>query len=179
MQEFLESLTWLSHGFKLTTLKQLVYHPTCEHLLPIPTFWYVYLWSYFTATTVGSLSVDAEEEMSIVEHDNGDGWTRIRRNNGEEGFVPTSYIRILWETQAIIPYYSISGSSLECSFAVWNNQCKFSQIVMKTEWNRLWFLRVEQEMRIHSVQASASPALFTKLLSNGGNAALFVIGVRS
>ena len=50
---------------------------------------------------------------------------------------------------------------------------------MKTEWNRLWFLRMEQEMRIHSVQASAGPALYTKLLSKGENAALFVIGVRS
>jgi len=48
----------------------------------------------FEATTVGSLSVEADEEMNIVEHDNGDGWTRIRRNNGEEGFVPTSYMRV-------------------------------------------------------------------------------------
>jgi len=55
----------------------------------------------FEATTVGSLSVEADEEMNIVEHDNGDGWTRIRRNNGEEGFVPTSYMRVNWETKSI------------------------------------------------------------------------------
>ena len=80
------------------------WYPTGEHLLPIPVFWSVFLSSHFTATTVGSLSVDAEEEMSIVEHDNGDGWTRIRRNNGEEGFVPTSYIRILWEIALSYPF---------------------------------------------------------------------------
>lgn len=32
------------------------------------------------------------EEFEVVELDQGDGWTRVRRNNEEEGFVPTSYI---------------------------------------------------------------------------------------
>lgn len=34
------------------------------------------------------------EELYLIEKDQGDGWTRVRRMNGEyeEGFVPTSYI---------------------------------------------------------------------------------------
>lgn len=40
------------------------------------------------------------EELQIIEIDQGDGWTRVRRTNGpngtwDEGFVPTSYIEIL------------------------------------------------------------------------------------
>jgi len=33
------------------------------------------------------------EEFSVLEKDQGDGWTRVKRNNGEVGFVPTSYIK--------------------------------------------------------------------------------------
>ncbi|KAF6019096.1 hypothetical protein EB796_022593 [Bugula neritina] len=36
----------------------------------------------------------AEEQFSVVEFDNGDGWTRIRKDTGDEGFVPTTYIQI-------------------------------------------------------------------------------------
>lgn len=32
------------------------------------------------------------EEMQILEQDQGDGWTRVRKADGTEGFVPTSYI---------------------------------------------------------------------------------------
>lgn len=36
------------------------------------------------------------EELYLIEKDQGDGWTRVRRMNGEceEGFVPTSYIEV-------------------------------------------------------------------------------------
>lgn len=35
------------------------------------------------------------EEMYVLEQDQGDGWTRVRKNDAEqsEGFVPTSYIQ--------------------------------------------------------------------------------------
>lgn len=37
--------------------------------------------------------MDDGEELLIVESDQGDGWTLVRRKGiGEEGFVPTSYI---------------------------------------------------------------------------------------
>ena len=32
--------------------------------------------------------------MEVIEQDVGDGWTRVRKSNGDEGFVPTSYVQI-------------------------------------------------------------------------------------
>lgn len=35
------------------------------------------------------------EELQVIELDQGDGWTRVRRcgpNGWDEGFVPTTYI---------------------------------------------------------------------------------------
>lgn len=32
------------------------------------------------------------EEMQILEEDQGDGWTRVRKSDGSEGFVPSTYI---------------------------------------------------------------------------------------
>ncbi|XP_046670804.1 formin-binding protein 1-like isoform X1 [Homalodisca vitripennis] len=47
----------------------------------------------FEATSEGSIPMNDGEELLIIEHDQGDGWTRVRRQNDlEEGFVPTSYI---------------------------------------------------------------------------------------
>ena len=36
------------------------------------------------------------ETLDVIELDQGDGWTRVRRRNDtfEEGFVPTTYIEI-------------------------------------------------------------------------------------
>uniref|UniRef100_A0A668AYU1 Thyroid hormone receptor interactor 10a n=1 Tax=Myripristis murdjan TaxID=586833 RepID=A0A668AYU1_9TELE len=34
------------------------------------------------------------EVLAVVEEDKGDGWTRVRRNNGDEGYIPTSYVTI-------------------------------------------------------------------------------------
>ena len=46
----------------------------------------------FIATNEGSIAMGEGEEFSVLEQDQGDGWTRVRRSDGEEGFVPTSYI---------------------------------------------------------------------------------------
>ncbi|XP_031357233.1 formin-binding protein 1-like isoform X3 [Photinus pyralis] len=48
----------------------------------------------FEATSEGSIPMAENEELHLIELDQGDGWTRVRRLNGhcEEGFVPTSYI---------------------------------------------------------------------------------------
>lgn len=46
-----------------------------------------------TATSEGSIPMYDGEELYLIEVDQGDGWTRVRRmNDYEEGFVPTSYI---------------------------------------------------------------------------------------
>lgn len=50
----------------------------------------------FVATSEGSIPMAEGEELQVIELDQGDGWTRVRRITDssiwEEGFVPTSYI---------------------------------------------------------------------------------------
>ncbi|XP_067133111.1 formin-binding protein 1 isoform X1 [Centruroides vittatus] len=46
----------------------------------------------FEAQSEGSIPMFEGEEFEVVELDQGDGWTRVRRSNLEEGFVPTSYV---------------------------------------------------------------------------------------
>jgi len=47
-----------------------------------------------SAPSEGSIPMNSGEEFYVIETDQGDGWTRVRRRaNSEEGFVPTTYIR--------------------------------------------------------------------------------------
>jgi len=47
----------------------------------------------FVATSEGSIPMYDGEELYMIELDQGDGWTRVRRiSQPIEGFVPTSYI---------------------------------------------------------------------------------------
>ncbi|XP_069943475.1 formin-binding protein 1-like isoform X1 [Cherax quadricarinatus] len=49
----------------------------------------------FEGTSEGSMNMTEGEELSVIELDQGDGWTRVRRTSVfEEGFVPTSYIEM-------------------------------------------------------------------------------------
>lgn len=32
------------------------------------------------------------EQVFLIEKDEGDGWTRVRKSTGDEGFVPTTYL---------------------------------------------------------------------------------------
>ncbi|XP_077287263.1 formin-binding protein 1-like Cip4 isoform X5 [Arctopsyche grandis] len=55
---------------------------TCKALYP------------FEATSEGSMGMQEGEELLLVELDQGDGWTRVRRAHlAQEGFVPTTYIQ--------------------------------------------------------------------------------------
>ncbi|XP_060567137.1 cdc42-interacting protein 4 homolog isoform X3 [Ruditapes philippinarum] len=47
----------------------------------------------FDAINEGSVSMQENEEMWVLEQDQGDGWTRVRKNDNSEGFVPTSYVQ--------------------------------------------------------------------------------------
>ncbi|XP_022243947.1 formin-binding protein 1 homolog isoform X4 [Limulus polyphemus] len=47
----------------------------------------------FDAQSEGSIPMEEGEEFDVVELDQGDGWTRVRRGDIEEGFVPTSYVQ--------------------------------------------------------------------------------------
>lgn len=46
------------------------------------------------AESEGAIRMADNEVFDVVELDQGDGWTRVRRPNLEEGFVPTSYLEI-------------------------------------------------------------------------------------
>ncbi|XP_031658113.1 formin-binding protein 1 isoform X8 [Oncorhynchus kisutch] len=51
-----------------------------------------------TGHNEGTISVTEGELLFVIEQDKGDGWTRIRRNEEEEGYVPTSYVEVFLET---------------------------------------------------------------------------------
>ncbi|XP_054986525.1 formin-binding protein 1 isoform X8 [Sorex araneus] len=48
----------------------------------------------FEGQNEGTISVAEGEMLYVIEEDKGDGWTRIRRNEDEEGYVPTSYVEV-------------------------------------------------------------------------------------
>ncbi|KAL2086399.1 hypothetical protein ACEWY4_017458 [Coilia grayii] len=48
----------------------------------------------FDGSSEGTICVQEGEQLSVMEADQGDGWMRVRRVNGDEGYVPTSYIKI-------------------------------------------------------------------------------------
>nr|XP_033816208.1 formin-binding protein 1 isoform X11 [Geotrypetes seraphini] len=48
----------------------------------------------FEGHNEGTISVTEGEVFHVIEEDKGDGWTRVRRNEDEEGYVPTSYIEV-------------------------------------------------------------------------------------
>lgn len=54
----------------------------------------------FAGQNEGTLSMVEGELLSVVEEDKGDGWTRVRRNLEEEGYVPTSYIKVFLDSSA-------------------------------------------------------------------------------
>lgn len=48
----------------------------------------------YSGSSEGTISMQEGEVLAVVEEDKGDGWTRVRRNNGDEGYIPTSYANI-------------------------------------------------------------------------------------
>ncbi|CAH6788877.1 Fnbp1 [Phodopus roborovskii] len=54
----------------------------------------------FEGQNEGTISVVEGEVLSVIEEDKGDGWTRIRRNEDEEGYVPTSYVEVYLDKNA-------------------------------------------------------------------------------
>ncbi|XP_062388832.1 cdc42-interacting protein 4 homolog isoform X2 [Sardina pilchardus] len=48
----------------------------------------------FPGSSEGTIAMQEGEVLSVVEEDKGDGWTRVRRSNGDEGYIPTSYVSI-------------------------------------------------------------------------------------
>ncbi|XP_034752184.1 formin-binding protein 1 isoform X3 [Etheostoma cragini] len=61
---------------------------TCKALYP------------FEGHNEGTIAVAEGELLYVIEEDKGDGWTRVRRNEDEEGYVPSSYVEVFLETNA-------------------------------------------------------------------------------
>ncbi|KAI3353395.1 hypothetical protein L3Q82_019929 [Scortum barcoo] len=48
----------------------------------------------FEGNSEGTISITEGELLSIMEEDKGDGWMRVLRANGEEGYIPSSYVKL-------------------------------------------------------------------------------------
>ena len=64
----------------------------------VSNFFFLLNFLKFSVTSEGSIRMEENEELWVIESDQGDGWTRVRRIKPStidpmpEGFVPTSYI---------------------------------------------------------------------------------------
>ncbi|XP_028570227.1 formin-binding protein 1 isoform X1 [Podarcis muralis] len=67
---------------------------------PLPTIGTCKALYTFEGQNEGTISVSEGETLFVIEEDKGDGWTRIRRNEDEEGYVPTSYVEVFLEKNA-------------------------------------------------------------------------------
>ncbi|XP_070614749.1 formin-binding protein 1 isoform X10 [Erythrolamprus reginae] len=67
---------------------------------PLPTIGTCKALYTFDGQNEGTISVTEGETLFVIEEDKGDGWTRIRRNEDEEGYVPTSYVEVFLEKNA-------------------------------------------------------------------------------
>ncbi|KAG1958613.1 formin-binding protein 1-like [Pimephales promelas] len=61
---------------------------TCKALYP------------FEGHNEGTIAVTEGELLYVIEEDKGDGWTRVRRNEEEEGYVPTSYVEVFLDSNS-------------------------------------------------------------------------------
>ncbi|XP_065812036.1 cdc42-interacting protein 4 homolog isoform X1 [Labrus bergylta] len=48
----------------------------------------------FEGHSEGTVSITEGELLSIMEEDKGDGWMRVLRSSGEEGYIPSSYVKV-------------------------------------------------------------------------------------
>ncbi|XP_035031751.1 formin-binding protein 1-like isoform X1 [Hippoglossus stenolepis] len=64
---------------------------------PMPVIGHCKALYSFGGQNEGTLVMAEDEVLYIIEEDKGDGWTRARKQSGEEGYVPTSYVEITME----------------------------------------------------------------------------------
>nr|XP_019958710.1 PREDICTED: cdc42-interacting protein 4 homolog isoform X3 [Paralichthys olivaceus] len=48
----------------------------------------------FEGNSEGTISITEGELLSVMEEDKGDGWMRVLRASGEEGYIPSSYVKV-------------------------------------------------------------------------------------
>ncbi|XP_067825928.1 formin-binding protein 1 isoform X3 [Heptranchias perlo] len=54
----------------------------------------------FEGQNEGTIAMAEGETLNVIEEDKGDGWTRVRRNEDEEGYVPSSYVEVYLDKNA-------------------------------------------------------------------------------
>ncbi|KAM4547754.1 formin-binding protein 1-like isoform 3-T3 [Odontesthes bonariensis] len=64
---------------------------------PLPVIGHCKALYSFDGKNEGTLVMAEDEVLYIIEEDKGDGWTRARKQSGDEGYVPTSYVEITME----------------------------------------------------------------------------------
>ncbi|KAJ3599726.1 hypothetical protein NHX12_033682, partial [Muraenolepis orangiensis] len=64
---------------------------------PMPVIGHCKALYSFDGQNEGTLVMAEDEVLYIIEEDKGDGWTRARKQGGEEGYVPSSYVEITME----------------------------------------------------------------------------------
>uniref|UniRef100_A0A1A8EY73 Formin binding protein 1-like n=1 Tax=Nothobranchius korthausae TaxID=1143690 RepID=A0A1A8EY73_9TELE len=64
---------------------------------PLPVIGHCKALYSFDGKDEGTLVMAENEILYIIEEDKGDGWTRARKQSGEEGYIPTSYVEITIE----------------------------------------------------------------------------------
>nr|XP_046208734.1 formin-binding protein 1-like isoform X1 [Oncorhynchus gorbuscha] len=64
---------------------------------PLPVLGHCKALYSFDGQNEGTLLMKEDDVLYIIEEDKGDGWTRARKQSGEEGYVPTSYVEIAME----------------------------------------------------------------------------------
>ncbi|KAG9350878.1 hypothetical protein JZ751_024767, partial [Albula glossodonta] len=70
---------------------------------PLPAIGHCKALYPFDGQNEGTLVMKEDEVLYIIEEDKGDGWTRARKQTGEEGYVPTSYVEITLEKNSKAP----------------------------------------------------------------------------
>ncbi|XP_062412176.1 formin-binding protein 1-like isoform X1 [Sardina pilchardus] len=64
---------------------------------PLPAIGHCKALYAFDGANEGTLVMKEDEVLYVIEEDKGDGWTRARKQTGEEGYVPSSYVDITLE----------------------------------------------------------------------------------
>ncbi|XP_052336403.1 formin-binding protein 1-like isoform X2 [Oncorhynchus keta] len=67
---------------------------------PLPVLGHCKALYSFDGQNEGTLLMKEDDVLYIIEEDKGDGWTRARKQSGEEGYVPTSYVEIAMENNS-------------------------------------------------------------------------------
>lgn len=92
----------------LLNTRCLFFPPACTSDLHVALYFFFFRFTLSFVLSVlpssghneGTIAVAEGELLYVIEEDKGDGWTRVRRNEDEEGYVPTSYVEVFLETNA-------------------------------------------------------------------------------